>query len=114
MAGKIVARNIVTGNWDHGAEYMAQSANVTLDNFPAAMEAQLTAIEDDLKDLDGNALAARASSMPWGTPCTGAEAFVNMVLKCYVAYRMQLFLYLRSLGAEISTMNCWAGMDPPG
>ena len=35
-----------------------------------------------------------------------------MVLSHYVAYRMQLFLYLKDCGLrDLSTMNLWAGMD---
>jgi hypothetical protein len=34
------------------------------------------------------------------------------VLCHYVAYRMQLFLYLKACGREeLGTMNVWAGMD---
>jgi hypothetical protein len=35
------------------------------------------------------------------------------VMKWAVAYKMQLFLYLKSCGlAHISTMNLWRGADP--
>jgi len=37
---------------------------------------------------------------------------VRLVLCHYTAYRMQLFLYLKSCGREdLSTMNLWAGVD---
>jgi hypothetical protein len=37
-----------------------------------------------------------------------------MSLKTLVAYRMQLFLYLKSCGvSEIGPANCWAGVDAP-
>jgi hypothetical protein len=39
---------------------------------------------------------------------------VNLVLSGCAAYRTQLFLYLKACGREdLSTMNLWAGMDPP-
>ncbi len=39
---------------------------------------------------------------------------VNVVLGGYAAYRTQLFLYLKACGrTELSTMNLWAGVDPP-
>ncbi len=39
-------------------------------------------------------------------------ALVNFPLKFLAAYRMQLFLYLKStLTEELTTMNCWFGMD---
>ena len=63
--------------------------------------------------VDGDALAARECTMPWGAPITGGEALMNMALSTMVAYRMQLFLYLRQNGVEMSTINCWAGVDAP-
>ncbi|MEM7166565.1 MAG: hypothetical protein AAF581_13950 [Planctomycetota bacterium] len=113
VAAHIVARNIVTGNWDHAAEYSERSKSVTRENFSAAMDEQQKAVEECLADFDGAALAKHETSMPWGTPCTGGEALVNMCLKTLVAYRMQLFLYLKSNGVEIGTMECWAGMSLP-
>ena len=43
---------------------------------------------------------------------TKDELIVNLVLCHYVAYRMQLFLYLKATGGEeLSTLNLWVGMD---
>jgi hypothetical protein len=39
---------------------------------------------------------------------------VNMILGGHVAYRMQLFCYLKACGREeLNTMNLWAGIDSP-
>jgi hypothetical protein len=42
-------------------------------------------------------------------------AFINNLVVCgHAAYRTQLFNYLKACGKEeLSTMNLWAGMDPP-
>jgi hypothetical protein len=48
----------------------------------------------------------------FGRKGSRGSMFVNLVLCHYVAYRMQLFLYLKASGREeLSTMNLWAGMD---
>jgi len=40
--------------------------------------------------------------------------FVSLLLTHYAAYRMQLFLYLKSCGRpELNTMNLWVGVDGP-
>jgi len=46
---------------------------------------------------------------------TSRGAFiVNLVLCGCAAYRTQLFVYLKACGRqELSTMNLWAGVDPP-
>ena len=52
--------------------------------------------------------------MPIGTPCTTAQFLVDAVLKCFVVYRMQFFLYLKSAGAhELTSYDCWFGIDAP-
>jgi len=49
-----------------------------------------------------------------GGKTTRGAQLVTLVLASCVAYRMQLFLYLKSCGRdELGTMNLWAGMDAP-
>jgi hypothetical protein len=37
---------------------------------------------------------------------------VNVVLRQFAAYRMQLFLYLKASGhPELGTSDCWMGKD---
>ena len=39
---------------------------------------------------------------------------MDMTLKCFVAYRMQFFLYVKACGvSDIGPANCWAGVDMP-
>ena len=109
----IATKNLQTMNWDHAPGLSEQSQKVDLAGFNAAMDAQMDAIEECISDLDDAALAAKECTMPWGVSCTGGEALVNMGLKTLVAYRMQLFLYLKSCGVELRTHNCWLGQDPP-
>lgn len=48
----------------------------------------------------------------FGSKASRGAWLVWMVLCHYVAYRMQLFLYLKACGREeLSTMNLWAGVD---
>ena len=45
---------------------------------------------------------------------TRAMHLFNGPLKWSVAYKMQLFLYMKQSGTpNIGTMNLWAGMDQP-
>jgi hypothetical protein len=48
----------------------------------------------------------------FGIPSTRGGLLVMLVLNHYVAYRMQLFLYLKGSGhQELGTMNLWVGRD---
>lgn len=50
----------------------------------------------------------------FGQKYTRGAFIVNLVLSGHAAYRTQLFNYLKASGREeLSTMNLWAGMDPP-
>jgi hypothetical protein len=56
----------------------------------------------------------RAEITMFGNKASRGWWFVWMVLCHYVAYRMQVFLYLKACGhEELSTMNLWVGMDAP-
>jgi hypothetical protein len=48
----------------------------------------------------------------FGMNGTRGSWLIKMVIEHYAAYRMQLFIYLKSAGrAELNTMNLWAGID---
>ncbi len=48
----------------------------------------------------------------FGHTASRGSWLVNLVLCHYTAYRMQLFLYLKSSGrAELNTLNLWVGVD---
>ena len=54
----------------------------------------------------------RAELEMFGRKASGGSWIVNLVLCHYVAYRMQLFLYLKATSREeLGTLNLWAGMD---
>lgn len=56
--------------------------------------------------------ALREEMQMFGRKQSRGSWLVRMVLSHYVAYRMQLFLYLKDCGLrDLSTMNLWAGMD---
>jgi hypothetical protein len=56
----------------------------------------------------------RAEIEIFGQKASRGSMIVNLVLSHYIAYRMQLFLYLKASGQEdLSTMNLWVGRDMP-
>jgi len=54
----------------------------------------------------------RAGIEMFGPAASRGSQLVHLVLCHYTAYRMQVFLYLKSCGREeLSTWNLWAGVD---
>ncbi len=104
----------INRTWDHAQEIGAAAESLTAEEFPAAMDAQMERIVAAVNAVSEEDFLTRDAAMPWGTPCKLGQALVDMVLKCLVAYRMQLFLYCKASGAsEIGPPQCWMGIDPP-
>jgi len=73
--------------------------------LPALFEHSLSAASDT---------SLRAEIDMFGTKASRGLWLVNLVLSHYIAYRMQLFLYLKSSGREeLNTLNLWVGVDRP-
>ena len=63
----------------------------------------------DMSDAD-----FRSEIEMFGQKTSRGAFIVNLVLCGCAAYRTQLFVYLKACGREeLSTMNLWAGIDPP-
>lgn len=106
--------NIVTGNWEHAEEIAKKSANVNLENFAEAMDRQVKEVENEINKFTEEELATKDATLPWGTPIKAGIALVEMVVKTYSVYRMQLFLYAKSAGlTELDSFDCWIGTDKP-
>ncbi len=101
---------IVTNDVKAYAEYDAFRASTTLENFASQMDTQLSNMKDLFSQVTDEDFKKEANF--YGVR-TVAEHLVESVLKNFAAYRMQLFLYAKSNGAYISTMDLWAGMDTP-
>ena len=91
------------------AQAVADSKDV--DGLVAMFEAQkgqFATIVDSMSDAD-----FRAEIEMFGRKSTRGGFLVTSLLGNYVAYRTQLFLYLKSCGREeLVTSNLWRGVDP--
>ena len=100
--------------WERAEAFEAEVDNFTSERFAEEMDRQISLIEAEFESLDETEATTRESALPWGTPTTLSAGLMDMTLKCFVAYRMQLFLYLKSCGVtEMGPANCWAGVDQP-
>jgi len=105
---------VVKGGWDHANAMEGETASMPLEDFDRQMQVQIDRLEALLDGVDEKSAATDPAVLPWGTPTTVGLAFVDMVLKTFVAYRMQLFLYLKQAGRhDLGPAQCWVGVDPP-
>jgi hypothetical protein len=105
---------MIAGNWDDAEALENASSDVTPEDFAAAMDRQMQAVEQAIRAIPDEDLLTKATTAPWGTPTVLGISLVDYCLKPLVAYRMQLFLYAKESGnAALGPANCWVGRDPP-
>ena len=83
---------------------------VALD-FNAALNHEIEKLVSWVEALPESELNREVKTPPGDTLKLG-QAIVSLSLNFLVAYKMQLFLYIKACGrADIGTANCWAGRD---
>jgi hypothetical protein len=115
MVGPTLVRYVVTQAKSADIWMAAAAAADTrdVDQCVAAIAAQAGEYAALLEDVTEADLRAEAMAADGSTTTRGA-AFVTGVLATCAAYRMQLFLYLKSSGREeLGTSNLWVGVDAP-
>jgi hypothetical protein len=115
--GQAMARHFVNPPVDHEAARnayreasKASGVNVTFANFSEAIEQEkdeIRAAFATITDADLNRMTYHPFS---GDETTLFEALLT-VSKYLAAYRQQLFLYAKMLGANVNTRNNWYGVD---
>lgn len=113
VQGPVILTSAKNGVFDGAvwgaAQQVADSKDV--DGLVAMLEAQkaqFASIVADMTDAD-----FRAEIEMFGRKSTRGGFLVNSLLANFIAYRTQLFLYLKSCGREeLNTSNLWRAMDP--
>ena len=114
MMGPILVQSALSGTFEAETWGTAQKAAEARDfhETVAAIQAQSHTFEKLLGSVPDEAFREEVSI--FGTASSRGAFLVNLVLGGYAAYRTQLFIYLKACGRdELTTMNLWAGVDPP-
>jgi hypothetical protein len=111
MAG--MAEALITGKTDHFAAIQAKADAVTFDSFADAMNAQQAGLETWVRGVDASEWTDKDVKLPWGPERKLCDAMVEGPLSFIIAYRMQLFLYLKVQDPSYGTWECWGASDNP-
>ena len=115
MMGPTIIQYAITNSTD-GAIWTTAAAAADARDFDqtiAAIAAQKDAYATALGGLSDADFRAEVNSFDGGKISRGA-LLVNLVLGGCVAYRTQLFVYLKACGREdLGTTNHWSGVDAP-
>ncbi len=104
--GGFTPQNLVKFRADRDAATTATPAD-----FQDLLEKQKQIIVAQFAMITDDDLFNRKTLQPWGEEVTLLHALLNNSMKYLTAYRMQLFLYAKLNGAEITTSNAWRGAD---
>ena len=81
---------------------------LTIQNFSARLDEQLVAIEEFMSEVTDEDLFTKEIELPWKEKMTLGAAIINCPIKWLAAYRMELFVYLKTNGkADLGTKEAW-------
>lgn len=90
----------------------AKAQEVTPENFASHMDAQAEKIKTLLAEMPDADVNKEYDMWGNGHPQTKGVLLIDSILKNMVAYRMQLFLYIKASGRhDIGTAEAWRGED---
>lgn len=109
----VAAKAIITNDVSLFRDSMPVAAQTTIENFAQMMDHQEEVFRAALQDVTDEQLLEVINFFGQGEKTKGVY-LTESLLKWAAAYKMQLFLYIKSSGnTSVATANLWAGMDMP-
>ncbi len=100
----------VEGGFEGFSRVAARAEDMPAEEFPAALARQKDEIAELFAGLTDEDLANRRGKNPFGQEMSLYKALLELPYRWLVAYRMQLFLYVKANGADLWTPDCWYGI----
>ncbi|MDQ3112198.1 MAG: hypothetical protein M3R17_20125 [Bacteroidota bacterium] len=99
-------------DWKTWKPFTDRSLTMEPKDFPAAMNLQMEEITKTINSIPEPDFHSVIVKHPAGEEMPLGIGLMRMSYSWLLAYRMQLFLYLKQVGiTEIGTSNAWAGRD---
>ena len=110
--GTTYSQMLTTGKIDHFNDNAEKAKEMTPDQFNSKMDRELVTMTNTINGLTDTDLETKMIFFGGGE--VTKSWIVLFLMENLIAYRMQLFLYLKQSGRpELSTFNNWMGMDAP-
>jgi hypothetical protein len=101
----------ISGDMSNIRASMDKIQNDARNDFVATLDREVAAFIKLVNSFKETDFATKEATLPTGQRVKLAAALLNFGLKFLTGYRMQLFLYLKAGQPELSTLNCWVGVD---
>lgn len=99
-------------DWKLWKPYTDSVSNMTPEEFPAAMDRQAEEMKKMMNSIPEEDFLTKEVKHPTGATMPLGVGLMRMSYSWLVAYRMQLFLYLKQVGVpDLHTSNVWNGVD---
>ncbi len=108
-AGSSIMKSVLVQDTKAGMDYADFKSSVTIENFGEKMDAQLADMKENFAKFTDSDFS---KEVDFYGKASVSEHMIN-ILRTFSAYRMQLFLYIKSCGVSLNTYNVWVGMDAP-
>lgn len=107
-----IAKQVIADDWSDIQATMQKTREDAQKDFNATMDRELAAFVDRVNKIPEADFQNKLTTLPTGKKIPLGDALLGFPFKFLVAYKMQLFLYLKSCGREeLNTINCWMGVD---
>jgi hypothetical protein len=105
-------KSLLENNWSIARSSAQQANQLSMNDWVEAMDRQIQEVRDLLQPLKEEDFLRQEVKLPWGQETKLGIALVNTSLKFLTAYKLQLFVYAKSVGlSSLTTPNCWLGVD---
>jgi hypothetical protein len=105
-------QSLVKSDWKAFSLYTDRASKMTAKEFPAAMDLQKKEIKEFFDSVTERDLETKDAKLPLGGTELLGQAILDLPFKWLPAYKLQLFLYMKSTGTtDIGTANAWMGID---
>jgi len=102
----------INGEWSTVQQIRKEVEEAAAKDFCGTLDRELTAFVKYVSAIPESDFATKDVRLPPGGTAKLGDHLMNFPLQFLAAYKMQLFLYLKSCGmTELNTFNCWLGMD---
>jgi hypothetical protein len=103
-----VIQRVLAGDWTLGRPTAEVVKDMPASDFPRNMRWQSGEVARLVLAADPVRLENDSFTFPWGETLKKGPALVNHPLQWLVAYKLQLFLYLKATGVkDIGTADLW-------
>ncbi|GMV82642.1 MAG: hypothetical protein AMXMBFR7_38260 [Planctomycetota bacterium] len=107
-----IPETVVSGDWKGIGPKMQRTKEMPADAFCAEIDAQYDRLVKLFAGLSEDDFQTRQATMPDGRTMALGPALLMFGLSFMTAYKMQLFLYIKSNGVpNMGTADCWRGVD---